>query len=511
VTAVFAATLDSSTPVESGETVTFVNDVSIDLSNITLPPDTTVAVQDVKDEMEDELLEGLTAAGAAVSISFSESDLSFESGVGLRMPLDEGADPARTAVFHKHDGHWDYQPTTIEDGFATAVVTHFSTYAVLEAPAAEPPKSTAKLSELKPGDTLYLVSDTTGSQVLYSTTGPDYPGDFKPYEPIEVPEDGLVLYALALAPNRRPSEVVTFRVVTASTEITFADEKLEEAIREEIGKWEGPLTAGDVRDIDRLDAEQKGIASLAGMEYLANLRILNLSKNAISDISPLAGLTELRELDFNDNAVEDISPLAEMTWLHTLSFDRNQVSDITPLEGLTRLTTLTFAYNAVCDISSLEGLTELRLLSFTGNEVSDISPLTGLTELEHLLFAGNDVVDISPLAGLTQLSSLFMGSNQVSDITPLGSLTGLRDVHLSGNQIEDITPLEHLVNLEWLMLGWNKITDISPLVRNAGLGEGDELDLRNNYLDLSPESQNMRDIQALQDRGVVVTYTPQSI
>ena len=58
MTAVFAATLDSSTPVESGETVTFVNDVSIDLSNITLPPDTTVAVQDVKDEMEDELLEG---------------------------------------------------------------------------------------------------------------------------------------------------------------------------------------------------------------------------------------------------------------------------------------------------------------------------------------------------------------------------------------------------------------------------------------------------------------------
>ena len=153
------------------------------------------------------------------------------------MPLDEGADPARTGVFHKRDDHWDYQPTTIEDGFATAVVTHFSTYAVLEAPAAEPPKSTAKLSELKPGDTLYLVSDTTGSQVLYSTTGPDYPGDFKPYEPIELPEDGLVLYALALAPNRRPSEVVTFRVVTASTEITFADEKLEEAVREEIGKW----------------------------------------------------------------------------------------------------------------------------------------------------------------------------------------------------------------------------------------------------------------------------------
>ena len=66
-----------------------------------------------------------------------------------------------------------------------------------------------------------------------------------------------MLYALALAPNRRPSEVVTFRVVTASTEITFADEKLEEAIREEIGKWEGPLTVGDVRDIDRLDASRR--------------------------------------------------------------------------------------------------------------------------------------------------------------------------------------------------------------------------------------------------------------
>ena len=51
----------------------------------------------------------------------------------------------------------------------------------------------------------------------------------------------------------------------------------------------------------------EGYCEPSGMEYLANLRMLNLSKNAISDISPLAGLTELEHLLFAGNDVVGIS------------------------------------------------------------------------------------------------------------------------------------------------------------------------------------------------------------
>jgi hypothetical protein len=57
-----------------------------------------------------------------------------------------------------------------------------------------------------------------------------------------------------------------------------------------------------------------------------------------------------------------------------------------------------------------------------------------------------------------------------------------------------------------LYLKNNKINDISPLVRNPGLGEGDEIHLEGNPLNLSPGSINMLYIQILQNRGVIVFY-----
>jgi len=44
----------------------------------------------------------------------------------------------------------------------------------------------------------------------------------------------------------------------------------------------------------------------------------------------------------------------------------------------------------------------------------------------------------------------------------------------------------------------------------VGVGSGDQIDLRYNYLDLTPGSRNMLDIKALQDRGVTVEFNPQN-
>ncbi|MCL0098397.1 hypothetical protein M1O16_00820, partial [Dehalococcoidia bacterium] len=65
-----------------------------------------------------------------------------------------------------------------------------------------------------------------------------------------------------------------------------------------------------------------------------------------------------------------------------------------------------------------------------------------------------------------------------------------------------------LTNLTELRLGGNQISHLTPLVANTGLGQGDEVDLRGNPLDLTPGSQNMRDIEELQGRGVIVSFAP---
>jgi hypothetical protein len=60
--------------------------------------------------------------------------------------------------------------------------------------------------------------------------------------------------------------------------------------------------------------------------------------------------------------------------------------------------------------------------------------------------------------------------------------------------------------LTLLSLGANQISDISPLVENSGLGAGDEVWLLANNLDLGEGSEDMENIRALEDRGVVVHY-----
>ena len=101
---------------------------------------------------------------------------------------------------------------------------------------------------------------------------------------------------------------------------------------------------------------------------------------------------------------------------------------------------------------------------------------------------------------------MYRGGNQVNDISPLATLTSLTELHLDGNQISDISPLTSLTNLANLDLNNSQINDISPLVENNGLGEGDEVWLEGNNLDLWVGSEDQENIRQLQERGVVVHY-----
>jgi len=47
---------------------------------------------------------------------------------------------------------------------------------------------------------------------------------------------------------------------------------------------------------------------------------------------------------------------------------------------------------------------------------------------------------------------------------------------------------------------------MAPLLNNSGLGEGDQLDLKENDPDLAEDSEDMEGIRQLEGRGVQVQY-----
>ena len=115
------------------------------------------------------------------------------------------------------------------------------------------------------------------------------------------------------------------------TRVTFPDPNLEGVIRKTIGKPKGAISTSDLEHLTVLNAPDRGISDLTGLEYCLNLKWLNLSANNISDISPLAGLSNLVYLDFWDNNIRDISVLANLTNLVELDLGGNNVSDFSVL------------------------------------------------------------------------------------------------------------------------------------------------------------------------------------
>jgi len=252
----------------------------------------------------------------------------------------------------------------------------------------------------------------------------------------------------------------------AQVPVYFADANLKAVVEQELGISDP--TPNDMLALTFLDASNRGIVYLTGLEYATNVTWLFLDYNQISEISALSGLTELEALGIDDNQISDISPLSGLTNLTMLWLGYNQISDISVLSGLTNLTWLNLDHNQISDISPLSGLTNLTMLWLGYNQISDIYPLSGLTNLTLLDLENNQISDISPLSGLTNLTMLWLGYNQISNIYPLSGLTNLTELGLYNNQISDISPLSGLTNLTGLYLWGNQISD-SDISALAGL------------------------------------------
>lgn len=115
--------------------------------------------------------------------------------------------------------------------------------------------------------------------------------------------------------------------------VFIPDEALELALRQQLNQPFGCLTQADLASITELQAENKGIASLDGLEYCTGLTVLNLRSNVIQSITPLRDLPNLVRVDLTDNAVRNIEPIAAWQNLDelALSGELMEIFDWSPL------------------------------------------------------------------------------------------------------------------------------------------------------------------------------------
>ena len=85
-------------------------------------------------------------------------------------------------------------------------------------------------------------------------------------------------------------------------------------------------------------------------------------------------------------------------------------------------------------------------------------------------------------------------------------LANVTTLEASDSGVVDLSGVQVLGNLREIVLWGNRIRDISPLLGNAGLGAGDVVFLQDNNLDLWEGSTDLKNIRALQSRGVLVAH-----
>ncbi len=243
--------------------------------------------------------------------------------------------------------------------------------------------------------------------------------------------------------------------------VEIPDPNLELAIREEIGLPSGTsLTQLVMSQLTSLNATEKQITDLTGLEYAINVIHLNLGGNQISDLNPLSGLSQLQSLALWANRIDsvlDLSPLSNLTELRRLTITDSELSDVTPLANLVKLESLVLWNVSIEDIEPLSNLTQLERLRLTSNRIVDISPLANLTALIELQIESNQIVDVSPLANLTALQTLWIHHNRIVDLSPLQGLS-LVDFRYDQECLIPSSPIQDRIdnrNLPSVILAWD--------------------------------------------------------
>ena len=150
----------------------------------------------------------------------------------------------------------------------------------------------------------------------------------------------LLPIVFLLACQDAPTPPTATDIASLVDHTTFVDLGLEKAVRSALAKPRGELSTEELLVLETLDASQREIRTLEGIERLSGLRSLRLGANTLETLTPLVALAELQFLDLSDNAIRDVQPIAHLARLTTLDLSANALVNVDSLGQLQQLTHL---------------------------------------------------------------------------------------------------------------------------------------------------------------------------
>ncbi|MEK5225093.1 NEAT domain-containing protein [Bacillus sp. CH_50] len=229
-----------------------------------------------------------------------------------------------------------------------------------------------------------------------------------------------------------------------------------------------PITKEDLLKVKSLivvEAKNKGIQDVSGLEYMTNLENLKLEEVKLKNIKFISGLRQLKSLSITYGELEDIGPLAELEHIEFLTLRNNKISDLSPLSQMKKIKMLDLNSNYIKDIKPLFTVKSLKTLTVANNQISNdnLAGIEQLKNVKNLSLSNNGLTNIEHITSMKKLVELDLAKNELENIEPLSRLSTVQSLNLEENYISDITPLSHLTDLYDLKLGSNEIRDVRPV------------------------------------------------
>lgn len=208
----------------------------------------------------------------------------------------------------------------------------------------------------------------------------------------------------------------------------------------------------DLTALEKLEFYDNQIESVECISSLSQLRILDLSFNAIREMIPLASCCPLlEELYMAQNKLRRIEGLEGLVHLRTLDLGANRIRTIEGLESNTALQSLWLGKNKIEAIAGLETLSQLRQLDIQNNRLTTLgNGLAAQVHLEELYLAWNAIDSLHGLPPSQALNTVDLSKNKIASLEGVQEHAGLRELWLSNSFLDSFASLAPLTELPQL-------------------------------------------------------------
>jgi|GEM_PF-2657747 len=276
------------------------------------------------------------------------------------------------------------------------------------------------------------------------------------------------------------NQLIVLTISKGSKEIiTFEDPELEIAVRSAIDKFEEPVYLGDILDVEILEATDKGINSLIGLESFINLRELKLDKNSINRIDSILALPNLEIVHLQENEITTVDLKYAFNKVVDLDLSKNKIKRVSFNSSLNMTKSVNLSGNDITDVSMVQSLKSISKMNFSNNNISTFDFIDSMSTVTELNLSNNDLITMENIAGLQLIERLELQRNDIKLLPDLGNMKELKYLNLSSNDLESVNFSAETPDLRYVDLRENYIDTI---VSFKGARNVEELYLQHNKL-----------------------------